>query len=193
MSNAPKILAFAGSTREASFNKRLIKVAADGARNAGADVTLIDLRDYPLPLYDGDLEANHGLPENAKKLRALFLDHQGLLISSPEYNSGTSAVLKNTIDWVSRGEDGKGDLSPYKDKVAGLISASPGRLGGLRGLVHLRQILGNIGVLVLPQQQAIGSAGQAFNDQGELSDSTLQAAVTDIGARLAGTIEHLAR
>jgi NAD(P)H-dependent FMN reductase len=193
MSNAPKILAFAGSTREASYNKRLVRIAADGARDAGADVTLLDLRDFPMPLYDGDVEVNDGLPANAKTLRALFLDHQGILISSPEYNSGMSAVLKNTIDWVSRGEDGKGELSPYKDKVAGLMAASPGRLGGLRGLVHLRQILSNIGVLVLPQQQAVGSAGQAFNDAGELEDSAQQAAVTGIGARLARIIESLAR
>jgi NAD(P)H-dependent FMN reductase len=193
MSQAPKILAFAGSTREASFNKRLVRVAAEGARASGADVTVIDLRDCPLPLYDGDLEANDGLPENAKKLKALFLEHQGLLISSPEYNGGMSAVLKNTIDWVSRSEPGEGGLAAYKDKVAGLVATSPGRLGGLRGLAHLRQILCNVGVLVLSQQQAVGGAGQAFNEAGELVDSDLQAAVTGIGARLAQTIEGLAR
>lgn len=193
MSNAPKIIAFAGSTREASFNKRLVKIAADGARAAGADVTLIHLRDFPLPLYDGDLEANEGLPENAQKLKALFLENQGLLISSPEYNSGMSAVLKNTIDWVSRSAPGEGGLAAYRDKVAGLIAASPGRLGGIRGLAHLRQILSNVGVLVLPQQQAVGAAGQAFDDAGELADSELQTRVSDIGRRLVETIERLAR
>lgn len=191
MSQAPKILAFAGSTREASFNKRLIRIAAEGASAAGAEVTLIDLRDFPMPLYDGDLEANESLPENAMKLKALFLEHQGLLISSPEYNGGMSAVLKNTIDWVSRSAPGEGGLAAYRDKVAALMSASPGRLGGLRGLVHVRQILTGIGVLVLPQQQAIGGAGQAFNEAGELADSDLQAAVTGIGARLARTIQSL--
>lgn len=191
MSNPPKILAFAGSTREASFNKRLVKVAAEGARAEGAEVTFIDLRDFPMPLYDGDLEASEGLPENVQKLKTLFLDHQGLLISSPEYNGGMSAFLKNTIDWVSRSAPGEGGLAAYKNKVAGLMSASPGRLGGLRGLVHVRQILTNVGVLVLPQQQAIGGAGQAFTDEGELADSDQQAAVSGIGARLAKTIQGL--
>ena len=191
MSSTPKILAFAGSTREASFNKRLVKVAAEGASAAGAEVTLIDLRDFPLPLYDGDLEAQSGLPDNAQKLKALFLDHQGLLISSPEYNGGMSAVLKNTIDWVSRSAPGEDGLAAYKNKVAGLMGISPGRLGGLRGLTHVRQILTNVGVLVLPQQQAVGGAGQAFGDAGELVDSTLQAAVTGIGARLAKTIQSI--
>ncbi len=191
MSSAPKILAFAGSTREASFNKRLVRVAAEGARAAGAEVTVIDLRDFPLPLYDGDLEAESGLPDNAQRLKALFLEHQGLLISSPEYNGGMSAVLKNTIDWASRSAPGEGGLAAYKDKVAGLMATSPGRLGGLRGLNHVRQILTNVGVLVLPQQQVVGGASQAFNDEGELVDSTLQASVSGIGARVAKTIQNL--
>ncbi len=191
MSNAPKILAFAGSTREASFNKKLVRVAADGARDAGAEVTLVDLRDFPMPSYDGDLEASEGLPEPVQRLKALFLEHQGLLIASPEYNGGMSAVLKNTIDWVSRPAEGEGGLAAYKDKVAGLMSASPGRLGGLRGLTHVRQILGNIGVLVLPQQHALGAAGEAFDERGELKDSAQQATITGIGARLARTIVGL--
>ncbi|MEM8951170.1 MAG: NAD(P)H-dependent oxidoreductase [Pseudomonadota bacterium] len=193
MSNAPKILAFAGSTREASVNKKLVRVAADGAREAGADVTLIDLRDFPMPLYDGDLEASEGLPEPVQKLKALFLEHQGLLIASPEYNGGMTAVLKNTIDWVSRAAEGEGGLAAYKNKVAGLVAASPGRLGGLRGLTHTRQILTNVGVLVLPQQHALGGAGEAFDDNGALKDNGQQATVTGIGARLARTLISLQR
>ena len=191
MSNAPKILAFAGSTREASFNKKLVSVAADGARDAGAEVTVIDLRDFPMPLYDGDLEANEGLPEPVQRLKALFLEHQGLLIASPEYNGSMSAVLKNTIDWVSRSAEGEGGLAAYKNKVAGVMAASPGRLGGLRGLVHVSQVLSGLGVLVLPQQHALGGAGEAFDDKGDLKDSVQQATVTGIGARLARTIESL--
>lgn len=191
MSQSPKILAFAGSTREASFNKKLLHVAATGARDAGAEVTIIDLRDFPMPLYDGDLEANEGLPEPVQRLKALFMEHQGLLIASPEYNGGMSAVLKNTIDWVSRAAEGEGALVAYKDKVAGLVATSPGRLGGLRGLAHVRQILCNIGVLVLPQQHALGGAGDAFDDDGMLKDSGQQAMVTGIGARLAHTITSL--
>lgn len=193
MSQPPKILAFAGSTREASFNKKLVRVAADGAREAGAEVTIIDLRDFPMPLYDGDFEASVGLPESVLTLKALFMEHQGLLISSPEYNGGMSAVLKNAIDWVSRPAEDEVGLAAYKDKVAALVSAAPGRLGGLRGLVHVRQILSNIGVLVLPQQHALGAAGDAFDDEGALKDETQRDLVTGIGARLARTIESLAR
>ena len=169
--NQAKILAFAGSTRSGSFNKQLIKIAADEGRAAGAMVTLIDLRDLPLPLYDQDLESSSGLPENAKKLKKLFLEHDGLMISSPEYNSSITGVLKNVIDWVSRPEtEDEPDLVCFKGKIAALVSASPGGLGGLRGLVHLRAILGNIGVIVLPDQVSISTAHEAFDEKGRLKD-----------------------
>src|SRR5438876_12428516 len=122
---APRILAFAGSTRGESFNKKLVRIAAEGARSAGGDVTLIDLRDYPLPLFDGDLEAADGLPEKARELKRLFLNHDGLLISEPEYNSSITAVLKNTIDWVSRPVPNEPPLAGFTGKVAVLMSASP--------------------------------------------------------------------
>ncbi|HYF37755.1 MAG TPA: NAD(P)H-dependent oxidoreductase, partial [Prosthecobacter sp.] len=163
----PKILAFAGSTRTGSFNKKLIRIAADAARTAGADVTLIDLRDYPLPLFDGDLEDAQGLPENAKKLKELFNSHDALLISAPEYNSSITGVLKNTIDWVSReATDDEPALRDFTGKTATLLSASPGALGGLRGLVHLRALLGNIGVIVLPDQVSVPKAHEAFDETG---------------------------
>jgi chromate reductase, NAD(P)H dehydrogenase (quinone) len=192
MATTPKILAFAGSTRVESFNKKLVKIAAAGAGKAGAEVTLIDLRDFALPLYDGDLEDREGLPENAKKLKQLFLANDGLLISAPEYNSGITGVLKNTIDWVSRAEsDDEKPLACYAGKVAGLMSASPGALGGLRGLVQVRAILGNIKVLVLPDQIAVSKAHEAFNPAGTLKDPKQQAAVEKLGATLAGTIAKL--
>src|ERR1700758_5428264 len=103
----PRILAFASSTRRESFNKKLVAIAAQGARKAGAEVTLIDLKDFPLPLFDQNLEAEQGMPENGKKLKTLFIDHDALLISSPEYNSSITAVLKNTLDWVSRPAPGE--------------------------------------------------------------------------------------
>lgn len=192
MTEHPKILAFAGSTREASFNKRLIRVAADGARAAGADVTVIDLRDHPLPLYDGDLETSSGLPGNALALKALFAAHNGLLISAPEYNGGMSGVLKNTIDWVSRQGDDPTPLAAYTGKVCGLMSASPGGLGGLRGLAHVRQILTGLGVLVIPQQRAVGGAANAFDADGKLQDSAQQAAVEGIGVRVVDLVRRLA-
>src|SRR5579871_4657829 len=162
----PKILAFAGSTRSESYNKKLVRTAADAARSAGADVTLLDLRDFAMPIYDGDLEAREGLPENARKFKAQMLAHQGLLLSCPEYNSSITAVLKNTIDWASRPLPGEAPLACFTGKVAALLAASPGSLGGLRGLVSVRSILGNIGVLVLPDQVAIVKAHEAFEADG---------------------------
>lgn len=180
----PKILAFAGSTRTDSFNKKLVKIAATGAKDAGADVTVIDLRDFQMPLYDEDLERQEGLPSSARRLKDLMLVHQGLLISSPEYNSSISGVLKNTIDWVSRQNEGEISLACFKDKVAGLMSASPGGLGGLRGLVHVRAILENIGVLVIPNQVAVSKAHEAFNLDGTMKDEKQEQQVKKIGANI---------
>ena len=188
----PKILAFAGSTRTESFNKKLVKVMAGLAKDAGADVTTIDLRDYPMPLYDGDLEEQQGLPENAKKLKEMFKAHHGFLISAPEYNSSITGVLKNAIDWVSRPVAGEADLIAFRGKVGALVSASPGALGGLRGLVHLRAILGNIGVLVIPDQLAVGRAHEAFDGSGALADAKQRAALERIAKRLVLTTSKLA-
>lgn len=185
MSRSPRVLAFAGSTRKESFNKQLARVAAEGARDAGADVTWLDLKDYPLPLYDGDLEDAEGLPENARTLKRLFAEHDGFVIASPEYNSSITAVLKNTLDWISRREGDEARLIAFQGKVAGLLSASPGALGGLRGLVHLRSILGNIGVLVLPDQLAVPKADIAFAEDGSMKDPVQQSSVQRIGRKVA--------
>ena len=185
MPKPPQILALAGSARRASYNKLLVKIAVRGAEAAGVPCTLIDLRDYPLPIYDGDLEADEGLPSNAAKLKELFGDHQGLLIASPEYNSSISPLLKNTIDWVSRSPEASADLSGFKGKVAGIMAASPGPLGGLRGLVVLRLLLGNIGCTVLANQVTIRQAAQAFDADGQLVDPKQQAGVEALGRTLA--------
>lgn len=179
-----KILAFAGSTRSDSFNKKLVKVAAQGANESGANVTIIDLRDFVMPLYDGDLENQQGLPPAALKLKELMLTHHGFLIASPEYNSSISGVLKNTLDWTSRQGDGESPLACYNDKVAGLMSSSPGGLGGLRGLVHLRAILENMGVLVIPDQVAISQAHEAFDTDNSMKDKKQEQKVKNIGIKL---------
>lgn len=186
-----RILAFAGSTRRDSWNKKLVRIAAAGATAAGADVTVVDLRDFELPLYDGDYEAEHGLPPGAKRLKQLFCEHDGLLISSPEYNSSLTAVLKNTIDWVSRPEPDEPPLIAFQNKVAVLMSASPGALGGLRGLVHLRAILGNINVLVLPEQRAVSAAHEEFAEDGSLKNAKLQQAIEGLGGRLVEVLSRL--
>jgi chromate reductase, NAD(P)H dehydrogenase (quinone) len=160
----PKILAFAGSTRRDSHNRKLIQVAAEATRAAGGEVTLIELADYPLPLMDEDLEAREGLPANAQRLKALFKAHDALLIASPEYNSSIPPLLKNTIDWVSREWQGESGLVPYQGKVAALLAASPGQFGGIRMLPHLRQVLNTLGVLVLPGQFSLPQADKGFDD-----------------------------
>lgn len=180
----PKILCFAGSLRNDSFNKKLVRAAAQVINDSGGEATFIDLKDYPLPIYDGDIESAEGLPENAIKLKKLFFEHQGLLIASPEYNSSISAALKNTIDWVSRPQSGEKQLACYDGKVAAILAASPGALGGLRGLVTLRSILGNIKVIVLPEQLAISKANEAFSDDGSLKDEKQAETVKAIAKRL---------
>lgn len=186
----PKILAFAGSTRKDSYNHRLVQVAAEGARQKGAEVTVIDLAEYPLPIFNEDLESE-ATPENVTRLKELFLQHDGLLIASPEYNGSITPLLKNTIDWVSRPAEGEAPLAAYQGKVASLMSASPGGLGGLRGLVHVRAILGNIGVTVLPQQVAVAKAYEAFGDDGSLLDANQQNQVIGLGASLAEILAKL--
>lgn len=192
--STPKILAFAGSTRSASYNKLLARAAADAARTAGAEVTFLDLRDLPLPLFDEDFETEHGLPDNAKQLKALFRDHHAFLIAAPEYNSSITAVLKNALDWASRAEtDDEPPLSAYRGKIAALLSASPGALGGLRGLVHLRAMLGNIGVIVLPDQVALPKAHEAFDATGQLKDERPAKQVTALARGLVSFLQkHLA-
>lgn len=191
MADGPKILAFAGSTREGSLNKRLLRVAVPMAREAGADVTAIDLRDFPMPLYDGDLEDREGIPEHSKRLKALMIASQGFLIVTPEYNSATPGVLKNAIDWASREAPGEGPLACFRGKVAGLMAASPGHLGGLRSLFALRQILSNIRVLVIPDQFALAKADQAFDDSGSIKDPKQVSSVRAVVARLVDVTRRL--
>lgn len=180
----PRLLAFAGSTRTQSLNKKLITLAAGLARAAGAEVTVLDLREFPMPFYDGDLEAQSGLPERARALKALMMDHQGLLLACPEYNSSISAVLKNAIDWVSRPVPGEPGAVAFKGKWAALLAASPGNLGGMRGLMTVRQVLNTLGVVVLPTQLAVARANDAFGDDGALKDAGQQAALAALTAEL---------
>lgn len=164
----PRILAFSGSARRESFNQRLVEYAATDARAAGAEVTVINLRDYPMPIMNQDIEREEGPPESAMKLKTLFIEHDGLLLAAPEYNSSITPLLKNTLDWVSRRVGDEPPMVAYRNKTAALLSASPGRLGGLRGLVHTRAILNTLGMLVLPSQASISSAAAAFDENGAL-------------------------
>ncbi len=181
-----KILAFAGSLREGSFNKKLLAFAVEGAREAGAEVTVIDLRDYPMPIYDGDLEAAEGVPENARRIHALLEAHDGLLIATPENNYSLSAVMKNTIDWVSRPVDDKPTLHYFRGKTAALVSAA-GTLGGKFGMAHLRHIFSVFQILVIPEQYGIVFAFREVDDNGELKEEHVAPAKA-VGARLAEVV-----
>jgi len=188
-----RLLFFAGSARKDSTNKKLAKLAAGLARDKGAEVTFIDLKDFEIPLYDGDLEDEKGLPENARRLKQLFIDHDGFFIASPEYNSSFSPLLKNSLDWISRvGGENETPLAAYSGKVAALAATSPGGLGGLRGLVSLRMMLGNLGVTVIPKQVAIGSGFQAFDDDGGLVDDAQAGMLGNVVDALIKTTDRLA-
>ncbi|MGR9085489.1 MAG: NADPH-dependent FMN reductase [Gammaproteobacteria bacterium] len=187
-----KILAFSGSARKDSFNQRLVKNAAAGAEKAGAQVTLINLGDFPMPLFNQDEEAEFGMPKAAREFKRLLIDHDGFLIASPEYNSAFSPLLKNAVDWASRKETGsEAPLLAYRGKLAVIMAASPGALGGLRGLVFLRLLLSNIGVNVLASQQAVSQADRAFQHDGRLIDANMQATIEGLGMELASTLEKL--
>lgn len=168
------VLAFSGSLREGSLNKKLVNEAADMARQMGANVTVIDLKDYPMPFYDADLEAKEGMPAKARQFRQLLQKNEVILIASPEYNGSVTAVLKNAIDWASRSEEGGSSRGAFKGKKIAIMSASPGSGGGARCLNHLRAILENIGGTVLQQQVVVPNATTAFDEQGHLKDLKLK-------------------
>ena len=192
---APRLLAFAGSARTDSFNKRLARLAAARARGLGAEVVDLDLRDLDLPLYDGDLEAEHGLPEGARTLKAAMDAADGLLLACPEYNGSVTPLLNNAIDWASRPLPDEKPLAAYAGKTALLVAASPGALGGLRGLVHVRAILSGIGVHVVPSQVAIPKAHELLTEEavtaGALADERLDGALTRAVTELVETTRKL--
>ncbi len=169
-----KVLAFAGSTREESVNKKLVFEAASIAAQLGATVTVIDLKDYPIPLYDGDIEAKEGMPNTAVQLRRLMIESDVILIASPEFNGSLSALLKNAIEWASRSENAGPSREAFKGKKFAIMSASPGSSGGAKGLVHLRAIIENVGGKVVPQQVAVPNAYNAFDENGNLKEEKIK-------------------
>ncbi|MCH2149430.1 MAG: NAD(P)H-dependent oxidoreductase [Phycisphaerales bacterium] len=190
MPHTPRILTFSGSLRSSSWNHQIAMVAAAAAAEAGAEITVLKLSDHPLPLFDQDLEDQDGLPQEARTLKQLFREHDGFIIGSPEYNSSISAALKNTIDWVTRPEEGYPPLDGFKGKVAGLLSCSPGRLGGMRGLTPLRTILSSIGVTVVPTQAAIPHIHECLSS-GTFNDEAVHASVEGVGRAVADVAHRM--
>jgi chromate reductase, NAD(P)H dehydrogenase (quinone) len=191
----PKILVFAGSTRTGSYNARLAARAAKEFALAGADVTWISLHDYPLPLYDGDQEANSGIPDNARKLKQMIMAHQGVFIVSPEYNASIPPLLKNALDWISRvRERNEPPLAAYHDRIFALGSASERASGGIYVLLALRQVLETgCGALVLPEQIAVSHANEAFDENDNLIDVRHAEQFQLVVTRLVDTAQEFAR
>lgn len=187
-----KLLAFAGSTRNGSLNQALLDLAVKEARARGAEVTEIRLKDFALPLYDGDLEAS-AFPPAARELKALFRAHHGFLIATPEYNGSVSGVLKNAIDWASRPTDGEPltALSAFRGKVAGLMAASISPFGGLRGITHMRQILGTVQTLVATEQVLVPFAHGAFDEAWALKEALPTQLLGGLAARVIELAERL--
>jgi NAD(P)H-dependent FMN reductase len=164
-----KILVLAGSARQDSVHRKVARQVVEALREAGAEATLADLREFPMPIYDGDLEAGEGLPPAARLLKELARRHDGFAIASPEYNGSFPALLKNALDWISRPEPGERPLEVFRGKVAAILSASPGPGGGRRGLRHLRELLEMMNVRVIPQEVAIARSGAALDAAGRLA------------------------
>jgi len=184
MTEQPKILVFAGSAREGSYNKKLARVMTAALIKAGAAARFVDLRDYPMPLFDEDLETAQGEPANAKAFKRIMMDHDAFVIVSPENNSTYSALLKNTIDWASRKREGETPQQCFAGKLGMILSASPGQLGGLRGLAALRVLLGNVGMILLPDQLALSAAHKAFNPDGSLVEEDKAKRVQEMAEKL---------
>lgn len=185
MTERPKILAFAGSLRKHSFNRRVLRAAIAGAEKSGAEVTLVDLRDYPMPLYNQDDQEAFGFDENALKVQRLIYEHEGLLIASPEHNGSFPAALKNVIEWASRRNDSFKGGRVFHGKVAGMMAAAPNSFGGVRSLIHLRGVLTSVGVHVLPMEIAVPFVGDKFDGEGEeMTDERTRQALEALGALL---------
>lgn len=185
-----KILAFAGSARTGSLNKRFAQLAAERIEALGGEATFIDLKDYPCPLFDEDIEAQ-GMPENVVKLREILAEHDGVLISAPEYNGFITPLLKNTLDWLSRPYDGTPGLALFAGKPAGLITASPGGLGGIRALPVVQQLMHNLNLVVIPPAMSLPGAGSAFDDDGALKESAKAEQLDALCQRLVDAVNAL--
>jgi len=181
----PKILALAGSARLDPVHRKLARQTVEALRGAGMAATLADLHDFPMPIYDGDLEAGEGIPPAAKALKELARRHDGFAIASPEYNGSFPALLKNALDWISRPEAGERPLAVFRGKVAAILSASPSAGGGKRGLHQLRELLEMMLVTVIPEQLAIARSSGAFDADGRLVRAEDLTGLQELAAALA--------
>ncbi|NMG01687.1 NADPH-dependent FMN reductase [Azoarcus taiwanensis] len=191
---APRIVVLAGSSRRDALSRRLAAACVAPLQAAGAEVDLLELSDYPAPLYNGDLEAESGLPEAIMQLQQILYACDGLLVVNPEYNGSITPLLKNTLDWCSRPNPADRERSGgavYAGRAAAVVGSSPGGLGGMRALFHVRDILGYLGMQVIPQQLAVGNAGSAIGDDGMLRDESQRKVLDKLATALADTARRL--
>ncbi|MEM9661356.1 MAG: NAD(P)H-dependent oxidoreductase [Planctomycetota bacterium] len=187
-----KILAFSGSLRKESFNQRAAAVAAELARERGAETTLISLRDYEMPIFNQDDEEETGVPANARAFREKLLAHDGFILACPEYNGSVTGALKNALDWASRAKQGdEAPLECFAGKAVALVAASPGGLGGRRGLTHVREILADVGCHVVPNMVAISQVHTKFGGDGELTHDDTRASLASLAETLVRTATAL--
>ena len=186
MSTPPRILAFSGSARRESFNRKLLAAIVGRVRAARGEVTVLELRELGLPIYDGDLEEAEGMPAGGKRFVELITAHQALLIATPEYNSQMPPLLKNAIDWATRADE-----NPLKGKVAAVVSASPGNFGAIRSMTLARQLLTHLGCHVIPAQCVLPLADQAFEENGRLKDERARKAADAVAEQLVSVTAKL--
>lgn len=190
----PRIVVMAGSRRREALSRRVAEACAQALRNAGAAVEPIDLDDYPAPLYDGDLESASGLPECIVRLQQRLHASDGLLVVNPEYNGSITPLLKNTLDWCSRpnpADRARSGGAVYAGRAAAVVGSSPGALGGMRVLFHVRDILGYLGMHVIPQQLAVAKAGEAVGEDARLRDAGQQEMLDKLAAALVDSARRL--
>lgn len=186
----PKILALAGSLRKNSYNKRVLNIAVEAARQAGAEVNVIDLANHPLPIFNADLVDEQGFDTNAIRLQELFNEHDGFLIASPEYNGSLPGGFKNAIDWASRKSEKFAMYEVFKKKTAAIMTASPGQFGGLRCLGHLRGVLTIMGVTVLPTEIAVTFVATKFDGDGvDMTEEKTRKLLESLGRSLAEALK----
>ena len=192
--NKPRIVVMAGSRRREALSRRVAAACVRALDAAGAEVERIELDDYPAPLYDGDLEAASGLPEAIVRLQRVLYASDGVLVVNPEYNGSLTPLLKNTLDWCSRPNPADPERSGgkvYAGRAAAVVGSSPGALGGMRVLFHIRDVLGYLGMQVIPQQLAVGKAGEAVGADGRLDDAAQQGMLEGLAAALVDTARRM--
>lgn len=190
----PRILIFAGSARSGAYSGKTADAGQKALALQGAEVTRISLGDYPLPIFDQDMEKHDGIPESAMKLARLIDRHDGLLVATPEYNGSLPPLLKNSIDWVSRvRRDGNQVLKPFSGKVAALCSSSEGQFAGVRAINHLRAVLVRCRVDVIVPECSVPNGADAFDDRGDFRDERLRRAMENVASALAERAAQLSR